>query len=76
MRLVVDKKYRKIAIATNLIIKLKDIKKNIFLEVRENNTAAIALYKKIGFKQTTIRKKYYRNGDNAKIFILQLNKLL
>ncbi len=33
----------------------------IFLEVREDNESAIALYKKFGFKHLTIRRNYYHN---------------
>ncbi|GHV14065.1 hypothetical protein AGMMS49938_09580 [Fibrobacterales bacterium] len=36
-----------------------------FLEVREGNTAAIALYQKLGFKKIGVRKNYYSNGENA-----------
>ena len=31
------------------------------LEVRESNRAAIALYEKLGFRQTAVRKEYYRD---------------
>lgn len=34
---------------------------NVFLEVRENNTFAIRLYEKEGFKKISVRKKYYDN---------------
>ncbi len=33
--------------------------KEIFLEVRTTNDSAIALYKKFGFEQISIRKNYY-----------------
>ncbi|MBQ3020036.1 MAG: ribosomal protein S18-alanine N-acetyltransferase [Clostridia bacterium] len=36
-----------------------------FLEVRESNAAAIALYTKYGFLQYGIRKNYYEDGENA-----------
>lgn len=32
---------------------------NIFLEVRESNAAAIAMYEKMGFLKISTRKKYY-----------------
>lgn len=35
----------------------------VVLEVRETNHKAIALYKKLGFKQDAVRKHYYRNAD-------------
>ena len=38
----------------------------IFLEVRESNEAALALYKKFGFEQIGIRKNYYTSPlENA-----------
>lgn len=41
---------------------------NIRLEVRNSNIAAISLYKKCGFTQVGIRKKYYSdNGEDALI---------
>ena len=41
----------------------KQIEK-LFLEVRVSNIAAISIYKKYGFEQISIRKNYYRVGDN------------
>ena len=43
---------------------------SVFLEVREKNTAAIALYSSFGFKEIALRKNYYKNPtDNAKIML-------
>jgi ribosomal-protein-alanine N-acetyltransferase len=39
--------------------------KRFFLEVRENNTFAISLYKKFGYEKIAERKKYYANGECA-----------
>ena len=44
----------------------------IFLEVRASNTAAIGLYKKIGFRETGIRKDYYRHPREDAL-IMELN---
>ncbi|SEM17446.1 ribosomal-protein-alanine N-acetyltransferase [Acinetobacter sp. DSM 11652] len=38
----------------------------IFLEVRESNKAAIALYEKSGFHQIDMRKNYYPTLDGGK----------
>jgi ribosomal-protein-alanine N-acetyltransferase len=46
---------------------------NYTLEVNENNLPAINLYKKYGFKQCTIRKKYYGN-DDAIMMIKEVTK--
>lgn len=41
----------------------------VVLEVRETNAAAIALYKRHGFCQSGIRRRYYPdNGENALIY--------
>lgn len=43
---------------------------SVFLEVREKNAAAIALYSSFGFKEIAMRKNYYKNPtDNAKIML-------
>ena len=43
-----------------------------FLEVRESNTPAIALYKKYGMTQVGMRKNYYRNPtENALLFAIE-----
>lgn len=42
--------------------------KDVFLEVRETNSVAIALYEKIGFKEEGIRKNFYdKPRENALI---------
>jgi ribosomal-protein-alanine N-acetyltransferase len=37
----------------------------VSLEVRVSNTAAIALYERLGFIETGRRKNYYENGEDA-----------
>jgi ribosomal-protein-alanine N-acetyltransferase len=37
----------------------------VFLEVREDNEAAIGLYTKCGFKIDRVQKGFYTNGDHA-----------
>lgn len=48
--------------------------KTITLEVNENNSPAIALYKKFNFYEVGRRKKYYKNGDTAILMTYILNK--
>lgn len=40
---------------------------NVFLEVRKSNICAISLYRKLGFSNISIRKKYYENAEDALI---------
>lgn len=68
--IVTKKSERKKGIGKLLLDKLIKIAKetkrdNISLEVNEKNSAAISLYKKAGFEEVGIRKKYYNGIDNA-----------
>ena len=71
-RICVDQENRRTGIAKSLIEKMIQVCKaqeeevaNITLEVREHNEAAIALYKKNGFKEITKKRMYYSNGEDA-----------
>ena len=46
--------------------------KKLFLEVRESNAPAIALYLSGGFEQISVRKKYYSDGENALVLSKEL----
>ncbi len=50
----------------NSIALLKNNPIQIFLEVRESNVAAIALYEKSDFHQIDLRKNYYPNKDGSR----------
>ena len=63
-QLEVKEKYRNQKIATLLLSHLIEKEnKPISLEVKEDNIKAISLYKKFNFKQTAIRKNYYKKKD-------------
>lgn len=50
----------------------------IFLEVRESNLAARALYKKLGFEQQCVRKNYYAHPSEHALtyrFPLQITRI-
>jgi ribosomal-protein-alanine N-acetyltransferase len=44
----------------------------IFIEVRASNESTLSFYQKLGFKVIDSRKKYYSNGEDAKILRLQI----
>ncbi len=47
--------------------------KRVFLEVRKSNTVAKTLYKKRGFRKIGVRKKYYKNGEDAIVMMLDMD---
>ncbi len=72
--IAVDEKYRGRGIADDLMgAFLSDVSNcdNISLEVREDNTPAINLYLKHGFRKVSVRKNYYLDCDG----ILMVKKL-
>jgi ribosomal-protein-alanine N-acetyltransferase len=44
------------------------------LEVADSNGAALALYGRLGFQRAGRRPAYYRNGEDALILWLHLNR--
>jgi peptide alpha-N-acetyltransferase len=46
----------------------------IVLETEECNTAALKLYKKLGFVRTKHLKRYYLNGNNAFRLVMYVNE--
>lgn len=75
--IVVDNEYRNKGYAMQLLefsqdyLKKKGIEK-IFLEVRNSNTPAKNLYIKNGYKQISVRKKYYSDGEDAVIMAKEI----
>ena len=70
MNIVTKKTQRRKGIGLVLLNNLIKLSKDycvdkIELEVNEKNLPAINLYKKIGFKQVGLRKKYYDNNFDA-----------
>lgn len=61
----INKNYRRRNIAFELISEIQnDFNiENITLEVSTDNIMAINLYKKLSFREVSIRKKYYKDSD-------------
>ena len=73
---VIDE-YRRRGIATQLLEEaLQGFREyeasESFLEVRESSTEAIALYKKLGYERKKVLPGYYRDGEDALLFICPL----
>lgn len=63
----VEPEFRKRGIGGRLLASVVDYAIDnaceIFLEVAENNLPAIGLYKSAGFKEISVRKKYYKTEN-------------
>jgi ribosomal-protein-alanine N-acetyltransferase len=62
-----------------MLIKIFDLfndYERAYLEVRENNKAAINLYKSFGFMTTFRKKKYYPNGEDALVMEKLNNQII
>ena len=79
-QIAVTKDYRKQNIATELLLAMEktfpndidDQVETITLEVRKSNLAAQNLYRKNGYIDITIKKAYYRNGEDALYMLKRL----
>ncbi len=72
LRLCVHRSYRRQGIASHLLQKVCNEYKQVVLEVRSDNTEAIALYFSLGFGEIGERKHYYSDRTNAKIMQFQV----
>lgn len=75
LNFVVDEKYQRQGIGQNLfnyLLSLYPKIKKITLEVREKNQKGINFYLKNNFQKISIRKHYYKNGDNAIVMIKEI----
>lgn len=59
------KRQGKASTLLNYLISLKKPEQSFSLEVKSKNIPAIKLYKSVGFKALNMRKRYYKDGDDA-----------
>jgi ribosomal-protein-alanine N-acetyltransferase len=77
--IVVSAAARRTGLGTRLLSALLDAAREtnsaaVFLEVRESNAAARALYEKLGFRETGRRKSYYANPlEDAILYRMDLS---
>ena len=69
MNLFVNEEERRKGIATSLMNEMinKEEYNRIMLEVNENNIEALRLYNKLGFKEISLRERYY--GEDTAIIM-------
>ncbi len=77
-QIAIQKGYRRLGLASKLLDEMfKDCYaekvRNITLEVRGSNEAAISLYKKYGFKFVVSKEGYYSDGEDAHYFVKEVN---
>lgn len=68
--IAVDPDYRREGLGGEILRLLTDVSRersmqSITLEVRVSNTPAIELYKKYGFEECGLRKRYYKDNEDA-----------
>lgn len=69
--------YRRKGLATKLIKESMQAliteynAKEVILEVRVNNIAAIKLYENLDFNRVRVLKRYYRNGEDAQLMAIK-----
>jgi ribosomal-protein-alanine N-acetyltransferase len=61
LNLAVATPFRRLGIATALLSHELNLAREVFLEVRESNTGAQTLYRKLGFREVGRRENYYES---------------
>ena len=78
-RIAVDREHRRTGLASALLAEVVEIavvarSDRILLEVREDNTAALAFYAAHGFVGVDRRRRYYRDGATAVVLRRSLGR--
>ena len=77
MALLVDKHFRRMGVATQLMLAVSDCAvylnmRRLRLRVRKSNAPAIALYSRMSFTSERVRRGYYANGEDAIVMSAKL----
>ncbi len=69
-RVATHPQHRRLGLARRLLEELPgrapgEALSQVFLEVAASNEIALALYARVGFRRTGLRRAYYRDGDDA-----------
>lgn len=81
LSIAVSKFHRGQGIGSQLLLHLINLLKSkscsrVFLEVRISNYSAKAFYKKHGFQEAELRRRYYEDGEDAAVMSLTLEEKL
>lgn len=76
IKIAVSPNFRKRGLGKKLLGSvLKDLDKNLMLEVRVSNQPAINLYESLGFKKINIRKGYYGDtGEDGIVYLFEIKE--
>lgn len=76
IKIAVSPNFRKRGLGKKLLASvLKDLDKNLMLEVRVSNQPAINLYEGLGFKKINIRKGYYGDtGEDGIVYLFEIKE--
>lgn len=79
LNVAVDKSRRRTGVASYILDFLferarKQKMNDVYLEVRESNDGARALYRRYGFSELGIRKSYYHDGEDALVMHHRVRK--
>jgi [ribosomal protein S18]-alanine N-acetyltransferase len=77
LNVAVNPEWQRKGIARRLLAFLLDLcrtqgMRDLYLEVRVSNSPAIFLYESFGFRELTIRRRYYPDGEDARVMHLHL----
>ena len=79
--LAVKKDYRRIKVGTKLVLWLEKVAttagvSNVFVQLREKNTAAFSLYQNLGYQKLDSLPGYYQGIENAVLMAKSLRTMI
>ena len=77
----VKKEHRRMKVGTQIVLWLEKVAVtggiyNIFVQVRENNTAAIAFYESLGFNNLELIERFYKGVENGFVMAKTLRSMI
>lgn len=69
LNIAVAPEYRRMGVASRMLTAILPLAGKWFLEVRISNARAQAAYRRIGFRDFGVRRRYYADGEDAQLLI-------